>query len=54
MGQFVIERKLTMFKEIKKTININELVGDLFLEEDRLFTIFQFQKTIGLISMIVI
>ena len=43
-GQFITERKLTLSKEIKKTINVNELVGDLSLKEDGLFAVFHPQK----------
>ena len=43
-GLFITERKLTLSKEIKNTINVNELVKDLSLKEDGLFAIFHPQK----------
>jgi len=43
-GQFIKERKVTLPKEIKTTININQLVEDLTIEEDGLFAIFHPQK----------
>lgn len=43
-GQFITERKVTLPKEIKTTININQLVEDLTLNEDGLFAIFHPQK----------
>ena len=43
-GQFITERKVTLPKEIKTTININQLVEDLTLKEDGLFAIFHPQK----------
>ena len=43
-GQFIKERKVTLPKEIKTTININQLVEDLTLKEDGLFAIFHPQK----------
>ena len=43
-GQFITERELTLSKEIKNTINVNELVKDLSLKEDGLFAIFHPQK----------
>ena len=43
-GQFITERKVKLPKEIKTTININQLVEDLTLKEDGLFTIFHSQK----------
>ena len=43
-GQFIKERKVTLPKEIKTTININQLVDDLTIEEDGLFAIFHPQK----------
>ena len=43
-GQFIKERKVTLQNEIKTTININQLVEDLTIEEDGLFAIFHPQK----------
>lgn len=43
-GQLITERELTLSKEIKNTINVNELVKDLSLNEDGLFAIFHPQK----------
>ena len=43
-GLFITERKLTLSKEIKNTLNVNELVKDLSLKEDGLFAIFHPQK----------
>ena len=43
-GQLITERKLTLPREIKTTINLNQFVEDLNLKEDCLFTIFHPQK----------
>ena len=43
-GQLITERKVTLPKEIKTTINLNQLVEDLTLKEDGLFAIFHPQK----------
>ena len=43
-GQLITERKLTLPREIKTTINLNQLVEDLNLKEDSLFAIFHPQK----------
>ena len=43
-GKFIKERKVTLSNEIKTTININQLVEDLTIEEDGLFAIFHPQK----------
>lgn len=43
-GQFITERKLTLPREIKSTINLNQFVEDLSLKEDCLFAIFHPQK----------
>lgn len=43
-GQLITERKLTLPREIKTTINLNQLVEDLNLNEDSLFAIFHPQK----------
>ena len=43
-GQLITERKVTLPKEIKTTINLNQLVEDLNLKEDSIFAIFHPQK----------
>ena len=43
-GQLITERKLTLPREIKTTINLNQLVEDLNLKEDSIFAIFHPQK----------
>lgn len=43
-GQLITERKVILPKEIKTTINVNQLVEDLTLKEDGLFAIFHPQK----------